>query len=222
MTTRTAGFTADDYARWRPRLLGLVSVLRRRGYRIEMPLALDIVHDFFVEAWPGLADRFDPHAGTMDGYVVGAFLRFARGRAIAETRWSRLFEGDLAMAETIANESSDQIVPHVATALTKLAAEERGLLLARFGEHRKTEQQLARQLGITRYEVRTRLLEALARLATELGLLGADAFDTEVARLLFVEGYSVGSTTGALGTTSARVRNARDRMLRSLEPGGRR
>ena len=219
MTITDAGFTAADYARWRPRLLRLMGALRRRGYEIPMTLALDIVHDFFVEAWPGVLEKHDPSRGALEAYVAGAFLRFAQRRVISETKWSRALDDRLdPPGPSGAPEAPTAFdAASIALALSRIGHEDRRLLLARFGDRPKTEQALAEDLGISRYAVRSRLLEALVRLAASLGVVApADSVEARIARMIFIEGRSLASTAASLRLTSAQVRAARGRILGSL------
>src|SRR5688572_4101425 len=66
-----------DYQRLLWRMLG---VLARRGYVVPPGDARDLIHDFYLDAWPGLTQRFDPTLGTFATYVAAAFYRFARRR----------------------------------------------------------------------------------------------------------------------------------------------
>ena len=105
----------------------------------------------------------------------------------------------------------------IALALSRIGHEDRRLLLARFGDRPKTEQALAEDLGISRYAVRSRLLEALVRLAASLGVVApADSVEARIARMIFIEGRSLASTAASLRLTSAQVRAARGRILGSL------
>ena len=46
--------------------------------------------DFYVEALPGLLERYDASRARFSTYLYGAFLRFARPRVVRSLRWKQL------------------------------------------------------------------------------------------------------------------------------------
>ena len=199
----------EEYERLRPRLLAILGQLRWSGYPIDMSMALDLVHDFFVEVWPGLRSRFDANRGAWDSYVAGAFVRFARRRIAVDSRWRAMLR-DVVPTELSAGPDLD--LDRLRGALESLPAGDRRLLLDRFeGE---TERGLAQKRGWSRYAVRERLVRALAQVASVFGNAAPPgSVDGRVARLLFEEGRSVPAVAALLKLTMAQVHAARARVL---------
>src|SRR4051812_39949290 len=79
-----------DYARYRRLLTAALARLARNGYAVPPDEGLDLIHDFFVEAWEGLIHRFDADKASFETYIYGAFIRFARPRIV---RLNRLRSG---------------------------------------------------------------------------------------------------------------------------------
>ena len=75
-------FIAHERLLWR-RTAG---VLLRKGYFVTPDLARDLIHDFYVEGWPGVVERFDEELSQFSTYLSIAFYRFARRRDLEATR----------------------------------------------------------------------------------------------------------------------------------------
>jgi DNA-directed RNA polymerase specialized sigma24 family protein len=216
----TAPTLAEAYERLRPVLFGVLRRLVRQGYVASVGQGLDFVHDFFVEAWPGITERFDPAQGSLEAYVAGAFARFVRPRLVREARWAAALEVDPVgwggpIAESDPARAID--IARVRQALAALDASDRTLLLARFGQVPISERVLAARLSTTRHRVREQLALALARLAVVLGERGVlPEPDFRVARLLFIDECSIPAAAARLSLTEPQVRAARRRLLTAL------
>jgi RNA polymerase sigma factor (sigma-70 family) len=213
------GDWAQAYERLQPVLFAVLRRLARQGYLASASQGLDSVHDFFVEAWPGINERYDPAKGSLEGYVAVAFTRFVRPRLVSEARWraSLGLQRDVAAASSAAGDLESIDLDRVRQALQELDPADRDLLWTRFGASRVSERRLAAQLGTTRYKVRERVAVAVARLAGALGERGVlSEPDFRVARLLFIEGRSVAGTAAALSLSEPQVRAAQRRVVAIL------
>ncbi len=77
------------YEKYKPLLFSALAHLARQGYVAPASDGLDLVHDFFLEAWTGLNKRYDPSKASFGTYVFGAFIRFARPRIVKGIRWQQ-------------------------------------------------------------------------------------------------------------------------------------
>ena len=167
------------------------------------------MHDFFVEAWPGLADRDD---------VAGAFVRFVRPRLVSEAKWAAVLADDeplLEGAAEVALEATD--LKRMLAALGELDPLDREVLLARFGSPETSERVLARQMGLGQHRFRERVALALTRLSVVLGERGAlSPSNAAVAQRVFVERVSIARAAGELAMAEPQVRAARRWILQAL------
>lgn len=163
----TAAFQEYQKLLWR-----VFAVLARRGYDVAPDEARDVLHDFYVEAWPGALGRFDRTKGSLEGYLAGAFYRFARRKCVENIRWHR----SLVSAELLEVWPSHHPGPaeiheekerrqKFESALRHLTLSEREAVAAYLNEDVASERAIAQSLGITRHEVRRRLASAVQRLS---------------------------------------------------------
>ncbi|MGE3274961.1 MAG: sigma-70 family RNA polymerase sigma factor [Vicinamibacterales bacterium] len=171
----TPGSLDEAYAVCTPLLLGALGRLGRMGYRVDPAEGLDLVHDFFVEALPGLLERFDAARDTrFTTYAYGAFVRFARPRIVRLRRWRRMTAAldsipELAAAPAEHDEPFSEALTHsMAAAFAALPPDARRALRMRIVDE-ASERELARTLKLSRYAVRQRTAEALGRLAVAIG-----------------------------------------------------
>ena len=231
---RDADAWSEAYRVYLPVFYGVLGRMAKQGYVRRNSQGLEIIHDFFTEAWPTLADRFDPEQGTMGAYVTGAFARFARRRLVREAYWFRNLTADHEdSTRTIAgysaashhgvgyDDATSSIDPidraRLRRAVAALSDEDRQLLSERYGSQAQSERELARQHGWTRYRVRDRLARALLRVSCEFGhsgILSAD--ELALARELFCEGRSVREVATTFKLTEPQVRLMRTRILNAI------
>lgn len=242
---RDADAWSEAYRVYLPVFYGVLGRMAKQGYVRRNSQGLEIIHDFFTEAWPTLADRFDAAQGTMSAYVTGAFARFARRRLVREAYWFRnlrtdheetrrsltgysasRYQGvDYGAGSYGAGSSSVDPIDRarLRRAVAALSDEDRQLLSARYGRKAQSERELAREHGWTRYRVRDRLARALLRVSCEFGhsgILSAD--ELALARELFCEGRSVREVATSFKLTEPQVRLMRTRILKAIgeEVGG--
>lgn len=205
------------YAELTPVFLAVLKRLARQGYVVSVGQAMDFVHDFFAEAWPGVASRYDPSRASLKVYAAAAFARFVRPRLVREARWRQTLT-DWRLEPT-SDASPSQAVDVLLTreALARLSSADRALLAMWFGSDALSERSLARRTGASRYRLREAVATALARFCAALGEPGVlSTFEFRVARLLFLEGRSVRATAAELKSTESQVRMACRRILRAL------
>jgi RNA polymerase sigma factor (sigma-70 family) len=157
---------AKAYREYLPLLLGALARLARSGYVVRPSDALEFVHDFFLEAWGGLQERYRPELGSFRTYVWGAFVRFARPRIVREGRWRDMLcpvEEVSGKIEALCDHSgTDRAVDllDLRSGLDRLPAEYR-TLLARWVESDLSEREAAKRCGISRYSLRMGCAEAM-------------------------------------------------------------
>jgi DNA-directed RNA polymerase specialized sigma24 family protein len=210
-----------SYAALRPVFFRIMWRLAQQGYVSDAGQGLDLIHDFFLDEWRGVSERFNPSLGTLKMYAAAAFERFARRRLVREARWIRMLDQDL-VDEAADQSSKNDIglaldIEHVRGVLNQLSSEDREILVARFASEPISERQLAREAGVSRYKFRERLAAALARFAASLGdAPSIEPEDFRIARMIFGEGLSISDVSAELSLLPAQVRLARRRLLRAL------
>jgi len=220
---RIASEMAEAYAEYRPLLLSALSRLARQGYPVRLGESMDMIHDFFVEAWPGLQRRYDPTQGAFATYVFGAFVHFARPRILRSLRWEQsLFDtDDLAAAAQRSLPSVDGSthpadLQAVREAVGTLSPLERNVVIARI-VNGQSERLVSQRLGLSRYRVRETSARALARLAgalNEPGVLTRKEY--QLSSVLWKDGRTVAEAAALLGMTQKQVRLVRRRLLQAL------
>ena len=70
------------YRQYRGLLFSALGRLAAQGFAVPPSDAADLVHDFFVEAWGGIAERYEPERAELGTYIYAAFVRFARPRIV--------------------------------------------------------------------------------------------------------------------------------------------
>src|ERR1700735_2023701 len=81
------------YPRLRTLFFAALGKLARSGFVVSPDDGMDLIHDFFAEAWPGLENHFDPDKGNFESYAYGAFVHFARPRIVRLKRWQNSLIG---------------------------------------------------------------------------------------------------------------------------------
>lgn len=195
--------------------------LAQQGYVSDAGQGMDLIHDFFAEAWPGLAKRYDASIASLKVYSAAAFARFARPRLVREVRWRQMLGHDEIDEIPVQASSYDLNLSidwdRVRSAVAQLDSGDRRVLAARFGSDSISERQLARDAGTTRYRYREKVATALARFAAVLGDPGAmESEDFNIVRLIFGAGQSIDQVAVELSLSAREIRAARRRILRTL------
>lgn len=207
------------------RLLGIaLSRLAATGYPVPPDEAADLIHDFYVEAWGQAIARFDPSLAKLETYVFACFLRFARPRI---ARLDRLRSTLMAPAEMesilgtgggdVAAEADGSDILATRRAVAALPDESRQLLTSYIDDVRPSERALADRFDLTRYQLRTRLADALGRIAVELGASKSFAEpDRAIATVLWADNRSSREAANLLDLPIAEIQAARRRIFARL------
>jgi len=161
----------EVYEAFTPMLLSAVGSLARRGYGINPGEALDVIHDFYLEALPGLFEHFDPSKGKFSTYLYGSFLQFARPRIVRGIRWKAIivpFDEAIDHPAPILDDYPPvELEASVLLAYKRLPKTLRATLDARLDQG-QSERAIAKRFRVSRYVVRQRLAEALGRIAVAI------------------------------------------------------
>lgn len=204
------------YEHHRGLLFWVLARLRERGYRVELADALDLIHEFLATQYEGVARNYRPERARFSAYLAGAFRNFVITTVLrAEQHTDRIAR----MAETGAGPSGPEEtewksdLEALESGLERIPADDRRLLALRIGEG-LSERAVARELGVSRYGVRERVMRALAHLAAEVGEPGvASPSDWPLVRMLTVEDRPIADAAEALGITPAQANAAWRRTL---------
>lgn len=208
------------YEEYTPLLLSAVRSLLTKGYEVHPAEGLELVHDFYLEALPGLLARYDASRGKFSTYVYAAFLRFVRPRLVRDMRWRRLFvpfEDAIAHPAAAADTGpSEALVGAAERALSELPAQLRAVIDGRL-RRGESERQMARRLRLSRHVVRQRLAEALGRIAVAIGREEAIREDLRpLALRLWRDGQPMMRVALELRMSRQQVRQRVHELVRSL------
>jgi RNA polymerase sigma factor (sigma-70 family) len=208
------------YPRLRALFFAALGKLARNGFVVSPDDGMDLIHDFFAEAWAGLEKHFDSSKGSFESYAYGAFVRFARPRIVRLKRWQNSLIG----AEELESFPSDAGVEmegadqdRVRQALAKLPEGEREILRRYVYSEYSSERVFAKELGISRYRLRGILIDALGRLAVSFDRPSEIAEqDWKVAGALWRDCRTIQEASAVLEMTPQQVRSAYSRNVRFL------
>jgi RNA polymerase sigma factor (sigma-70 family) len=223
---------ATGYERYRPVFFDALARLARQGFVIQPADADDLIQAFFADAWPGLASRYDPAAGSEAAYVYGAFVRFARQRIARARKWDLRLQDLAHVAEDLAGGAAappDRLIRReewglVETALKSLPDFRRSILVAYFARGPRSQRALAAEYGTTRYQVREWLINSFGQLVARLAVRDAwPPADREIAFYLWCAGCDLEETAARTGRPVAAVKETRERLVKRLaaDLGGR-
>jgi RNA polymerase sigma factor (sigma-70 family) len=212
-------FTSYERLLWR-----VLATLARHGFVAPPNEGRDLIHDFYVEAWPGVLERFDEAKSAFTTYLSAAFYKFARRRIVSLQNWRYRFVDLDAIADTASDGKAphelvedDEQVRFITKALLTLPSVEREVLYAYLSGGESSERTLARKFAMSRYALREALANAVSRLAVEVGKLpAANTLEAKVADCLWRRGRSPRSAAGLLGVSVAEVNAARSRFASEL------
>lgn len=205
---------ATDYERFRALFFSALAGLARRGYVAAPDEGLDLIHDFFVEAWPTIVERHDPNLSRFSTYAYKAFVQFARPRIVRLRRWGRQLDVPPPESETDVETSID--IARMQNAFATLGKRDRELLEARFVLGR-SEREIAQSLGTTRYRTREMLVGALAGLVSALQDKALTESSTwAIAVGLWRDGRSMADVAASMNLTESQVRARKRKLLEAL------
>jgi hypothetical protein len=205
------------YGHLTPIFFGVLGRLARQGFVVSPADSMDLIHDFFVDAWPALNDNFDPNKGSFDGYAYGAFVRFARPRIIRLQRWQYSLVG-VDRLDTYTSASSGIVSSpdddKVRRAISRIPKVEQEILRRYVYTDSASERSLARDFMLTRYRLKETLVDALGRVVVSLDRPAAIApLDWDVARALWRDCRTIQETAKYLSLTVEQVRRANTRNV---------
>jgi DNA-directed RNA polymerase specialized sigma24 family protein len=167
--------TEAAYLQFRRLLFGALGKLARQGFVVSPVDGVDLVQDFFAEAWSGISSRYGPHKGKLDTYVYQAFVRFARPRIVRLHRWQSYLVDTVEFVRAVEKQSSAEEpsesefdISAAREALLQLPSFERDVLYSCLLADTQSERKLAGQFSVSRYRLRETLIEALGRVAVLL------------------------------------------------------
>ncbi len=203
----------------------VLAALSRSGYAVPPSDARDLMHDFYLDAWAGIKERFDPKLGLFAGYVASAFYRFARRRILKmEGIAQRTVDFDAAVAEISSGSTPPEILESrerhqaVSAALHALTPLEQRVLEDYLSGDDSSERQLAQRHRLTRYGVREVLADSVGKVAMTLGkkLSSATKAQQNIVELLWKYGQSARDVATYLDIPVAEVQAARHQVVSAL------
>jgi RNA polymerase sigma factor (sigma-70 family) len=186
----------------------------------------DLKNDFLADVLKGLEARYDPACGSPFSYIYGAFLRFARQRIIRSQKWRTRLRDMAGLADQVPARSvlspieslvQNEELEVLQQALSELPLEGRTVLLDYFASGPRSQRQLARKYGKSRYQLHELLINGFGQLVVRLAGRGAWPLpDREVAFALWCEGWDLEETAARLGRPIQQVRETRERLKKLL------
>jgi RNA polymerase sigma factor (sigma-70 family) len=203
----------------------VLAALARGGYAVPPSDARDLIHDFYLDAWNGVNERFDPKLGvSFVAYIASAFYRFARRRILKSESFNRR---TVDFDSAVAHLSSDATPPDIlesrerhqsaSAALALLTPLERTVLEGHLSGDGVSERELAQRHKLSRYGVREVLADSLGKVAVSLGRTPAASKHQEnIAELLWKYGQSPRDVAALLDMPVAEVQSARNQVVAAL------
>ena len=219
---QTVSSAEEGYRSYRRRFLATLGRMAMGGYAVPPSDGLEIVHDFFLEAWPGLRAHYDPSKGEASRYILGAFVRFARPRVVRSAKWRRHLLPPAELAAAVDPAASPDTreawldAGTVRRAMDALSPAHRWVLEDRLGAGR-SEREAAQRFGLSRYRLREACAEALGRLSVAIDERGViNTTEWPLARALWAEESTLPEAAERLGLTREQAKRARERILGAL------
>jgi RNA polymerase sigma factor (sigma-70 family) len=214
----------EAYIRYRPLLFSALSGLAKHGFAASPDDGLDLIHDFFLDAWHPLVRNYDRRRAKFETYLYASFVRFARPRIIRLHRWSdalvepsSLTTLDTAEVQVEPAETAERDIKAVRAATAKLDPFERELLITYVSSPRMSERDLAQRYSLTRYRLRMSLADALAKTAVYLGETSAlDDAERSLILALWHEGRTVKQAAAVLKRPISEVQTMRSQFFHRL------
>lgn len=206
-------------------LLGVLSSLAKRGYFVPPDDARDVLHDFYIDVWRGLTERFDPAVASFRTYVANSFYRYARRRFtemdrkrqrlaelyyFGQPEWPTMTPTPAEAAEYT---QQQEILEET---LQQLPDRELQILKEYLKDENASERRIAEKLSLSRYAVRDTLASAIGRVAILSKGIAPNSTDAEIALQLWREGRSAKQTAEHLQLPTAHVQASKLRFARQL------
>ena len=215
--------TQLSFEAFEPLLWRVLGSLARRGFVAPPPDARDVIHDFYLEAWDGLKHRYDERITDFKTYLSSSFYKFARRRIVALQGWRRrLVDIELFVDDVVDENTPQRIVEQrqllfaIRAALSKLPSDERVVLIDYLHDPQPSERTIAARHSLSRHALRERLLNAVGRVAVEMGRGDGKTTASLVAIYLWREGRSPRNVSELMGISIPDVQRCRSEFASQL------
>jgi hypothetical protein len=216
----------ESYVRFRPALLKSLASLVRQGFIVAPQDGMDLILDFFLQAWPRISETYDASKGAMSAYVAGAFRQFARREILNLQRWMTQLEDAekiamLGLSDGRAPDPGTEVeVREIREAFDHLSVLQRTILWEYLSAPDHSERLLAQKHHTSRHRLREILADALGMIAVTVGERGPIAeMDWKVAQALWRQSRTPQEAASVLGLTTPQVQEARRRIVRLIAEG---
>lgn len=212
------------YSDLRPVFFGAFGKLAQQGFKAAPTDTLDLIHDFFAEAWPGVTRNYDPQKGPFEKYVYVSFIHFVRPRIIDTIHLrNSVIEYDQIIDSTkegISVEPDFEFridLQRLQTAMDHLSPFEHDLLKQYLSFDAPSERALSREFELSRYKLRSALISALGNMIVWLdrpNLLSA--LDWKVALSVWRDKHDFAGAAKSHGLTIHQIKSSNLRVLKFL------
>ena len=163
------------YSELRPLFFGAFGSLARQGFAAAPTDTLDLIHDFFTEAWKGITKNYDPKKGPFERYAYVAFVHFVRPRIIGSIH----LRNSCVEYEQLLDSTDDRLsirpdfefrqdVGKLVAAIDDLPELQLNVLKHYLSFEAPSERALAREFGLSRYKLKSALIAALGSVIVHL------------------------------------------------------
>lgn len=212
------------YSELRPLFFGAFSRLARQGFAAAPTDTLDLIHDFFTEAWPGVTRNYDPGKGPFEKYVFVAFVHFVRPRIInanhvrsSSIAYDQIIEGSKEELRVEPNVDSRIDVQRLNSAINHLSEFEHHLVKHYLSFESPSERALAKKFDLSRYKLRAALIGALGKIVVWLDRPSSvSTLDWNVALSIWRDKHSFAGAAKCHGLTIHQIKSSNLRMLQFL------
>jgi RNA polymerase sigma factor (sigma-70 family) len=216
--------TAREFGKQEGVFWRVLAALARHGYPVPPSDARDLMHDFYLDAWSGVNERFDPALGSFASYLASAFYRFARRRILRlENLQQRAVDLDSAVEQLSTWKTPVDILERreqlqaMNKAVAQLSPIEQRVLDEYLSGTSSSERQLALRHALTRYGLREVLIDSLGKVAVSFGSFGGKSkIEETIAELLWKQGQSPRNVAHLLKISVAEVQEVRNRFVAAL------
>lgn len=212
------------YSELRPLFFGAFGKLARQGFAAAPTDTLDLIHDFFTEAWPGVTRNYDPQKGPFEKYVYVAFVHFVRPRIIdtihlrnSFIEYDRIIDSSKDGLSVEPDFESRIDVQRLNIAINHLSKFEQDLLKHYLSFEAPSERALARKFDLSRYKLRTALISALGNIIVWLDRPHlVSPLDWNVALSVWRDKRSFAGAAKCHGLTIHQIKSSNLRVLKFL------
>lgn len=213
------------YTKFQPLFYHALASLARQGFVAQPDDALDLIHEFFADAWAGLSAHYNPASGLVAPYIYSAFTQFARRYVMRGFRARQRFSDLAELADQVASRSAPPLeflvqkeqVDALDQALQRLPSLQRRVLLDFFASGSGSRRMLAARYEFTRYRCDEVLLAAFGGLILRMGEHDIwPPADQELAFALWYEGRTPKEAAARLCTLVPQVHETRQRLVKRL------